>query len=234
MNVGEEVHGFVVLLAAADAKAKITLFSQVNFLGEEKKFHPREISSMIFIKMKEVAEFYFGTKMKDAVVTVLSYFNDPQRQTAKDAGVTASLDVLRIINKATVAAITDGSTRRRFDDIGGGTLDVSLLTIEDGIFDVADMPWTRSQRKWSNFLRHNTSMTANKSRSVTVKLMHAKKILLLTAWSQSIIMETETSHGVLTVTMGLCKAFMEKGTSGMDIALVQRSVVTRVARCMLA
>merc|ERR1712078_275894 len=116
---------------------------QVSTGGEDKKFHPEEISSMVLIKMKETAEAYLGTKVNDAVVTVPAYFNDSQRQATKDAGSIAGLNVLRIINEPTAAAIAYGLDKKGSGernvliyDMGGGTFDVSLLTIEDGIFEV--------------------------------------------------------------------------------------------------
>jgi len=116
---------------------------QVQFMGEEKKFHPEEVSSMVLTKMKETAEAYLGTKVNDAVVTVPAYFNDSQRQATKDAGSISGLNVLRIINEPTAAAIAygldkkgDGERNVLIYDMGGGTFDVSLLTIEDGIFEV--------------------------------------------------------------------------------------------------
>merc|ERR1711966_394785 len=115
----------------------------VDFMGEEKKFHPEEVSSMILTKMKETAEAYLGTKVNDAVVTVPAYFNDSQRQATKDAGQICGLNVLRIINEPTAAAIAYGLDKKGCGeqnvliyDMGGGTFDVSLLTIEDGIFEV--------------------------------------------------------------------------------------------------
>jgi heat shock protein 1/8 len=116
---------------------------EVNFMGEDKTFHAEEISSMILLKMKETAEAYLGTKVNDAVVTVPAYFNDSQRQATKDAGAISGLNVLRIINEPTAAAIAYGLDKKASGernvliyDMGGGTFDVSILTIEDGIFEV--------------------------------------------------------------------------------------------------
>ena len=115
----------------------------VQSMGEEKTFHPEEVSSMILTKMKETAEAYLGTKVNDAVVTVPAYFNDSQRQATKDAGQICGLNVLRIINEPTAAAIAYGLDKKGagernvlISDMGGGTFGVSLLTIEDGIFEV--------------------------------------------------------------------------------------------------
>jgi heat shock protein 1/8 len=117
---------------------------QIDFKGETKQFSPEEISSMVLLKMKQTAESYLGCEVKDAVVTVPAYFNDSQRQATKDAGAIAGLNVLRIINEPTAAAIAYGLDKGKQDgekhilifDLGGGTFDVSLLAIDAGIFEV--------------------------------------------------------------------------------------------------
>jgi L1 cell adhesion molecule like protein len=116
---------------------------QVSYKEEEKEFTPQEISSFILEKMKTTAEAYLGKEVKNAVITVPAYFNDAQRQATKDAGLICGLNVLRIINEPTAAAIAYGldnkSDKERniiIYDVGGGTLDVTLLTIDDGIFEV--------------------------------------------------------------------------------------------------
>jgi L1 cell adhesion molecule like protein len=116
---------------------------QVDYKGESKTFFPEEISAMVLVKMKETAEAFLGKTVKDAVVTVPAYFNDSQRQATKDAGTIAGLNVLRIINEPTAAAIAYGLDKKGTGernvlifDLGGGTFDVSVLTIEDGIFEV--------------------------------------------------------------------------------------------------
>merc|ERR1712017_54096 len=116
---------------------------QVQFKGEEKTFSAEEISSMVLSKMKDTAEAFVGKDIKDVVITVPAYFNDSQRQATKDAGAIAGLNVLRIINEPTAAAIAYGLDKKASGecnvlifDLGGGTFDVSLLTIDDGIFEV--------------------------------------------------------------------------------------------------
>lgn len=122
-------------------------FCRVIYKGDQKDFSPEEISAMILTKMKDVAESYLGKQVKTAVITVPAYFNDSQRLATKDAGTIAGLNVSRIINEPTAAAIAYGLDRKAggetsrernvlIFDLGGGTFDVSLLTIEDGIFEV--------------------------------------------------------------------------------------------------
>merc|ERR1712227_1002234 len=100
------------------------------------------ISSMVLTKMKEIAETYLGKQIKNSVITVPAYFNDSQRQATKDAGTIAGLNIQRIINEPTAAAIAYGLDKKDQErnilifDLGGGTFDVSILTIEAGVFEV--------------------------------------------------------------------------------------------------
>merc|ERR1719313_2376809 len=115
---------------------------QVMASGEKKTFSPEEISAMILLKMKETAEAFLGKAVKNAVVTVPAYFNDAQRQATKDAGTISGLNVMRIINEPTAAAIAYGLDKKGKEqnilvfDLGGGTFDVSVLTIDNGVFEV--------------------------------------------------------------------------------------------------
>ena len=117
-------------------------YIQIETKGQKKLYSPEEISAMILTKMKTVAENFLGTKVKNAVITVPAYFNDSQRQSTKDAGTIAGLNVLRIINEPTAAAIAYGLDKKDKErnilvfDLGGGTFDVSLLTIDSGVFEV--------------------------------------------------------------------------------------------------
>ena len=136
--IQNEISNFPFEVESDNNKPKI----KVTYKEEEKTYHPEEISSMILTKMKEIAEAYIGNEVTDAVVTVPAYFNDSQRQATKDAGQIAGLNVLRVINEPTAAAIAYGLDKKGEEqnvlifDLGGGTFDVSLLSIEDGIFEV--------------------------------------------------------------------------------------------------
>lgn len=117
---------------------------KVEYMNEIKCFKPEEISSMVLTKMKETSEDFLGCPVKHAVVTVPAYFNDAQRAATKDAGTIAGLNVLRIINEPTAAAIAYGLEKKKGSgevnvlifDLGGGTFDVSILSIDDGVFEV--------------------------------------------------------------------------------------------------
>jgi len=119
-------------------------YISVNFRGELRTFAPEEISAMVLTKMKQVAEAYLGETVTHAVVTVPAYFNDAQRGATKDAGVIAGLQIDRIINEPTAAAIAYGLDKQKSShdrnivvyDLGGGTFDVSLLTLDEGVFEV--------------------------------------------------------------------------------------------------
>lgn len=126
-------------VVSAEGKPKI----QVIYKDEKKTFFPEEISSMVLVKMKETAEAYLGKTVTNAVITVPAYFNDSQRQATKDSGTISGLNVLRIINEPTAAAIAYGLDKKAAGernvlifDLGGGTFDVSILSIDDGIFEV--------------------------------------------------------------------------------------------------
>merc|ERR1712060_927679 len=116
-------------------------FISVKVNREDKVMAPEEVSSMVLTRMKETAENYLGKEVKHAVITVPAYFNDAQRQSTKDAGVISGMNVLRIINEPTAAAIAYGLDKKSEQnilvyDLGGGTFDVSLLTIDNGVFEV--------------------------------------------------------------------------------------------------
>ncbi|MCI38084.1 heat-shock protein, partial [Trifolium medium] len=115
----------------------------VNYKNEEKQLAAEEISSMVLWKMRKTSEAYLGSNVKNAVVTVPAYFNNSQRQATKDAGLIAGLNVMRVINEPTAAALAYGLDKKVNDDVckvlifylGGGTFDVTLLTIENCIFE---------------------------------------------------------------------------------------------------
>ncbi|XP_014288075.1 heat shock protein 68 [Halyomorpha halys] len=139
-KIQEDIRHWPFKVINDNSKPKI----RVQYKGESKKFAPEEVSSMVLTKMKEIAEAYLGNKVRDAVITVPAYFNDSQRQATKDAGAIAGLNVLRIINEPTAAALAYGLDKNLkgeknvlIFDLGGGTFDVSVLTIDEGsLFEV--------------------------------------------------------------------------------------------------
>ena len=132
-------HWPFVVKPNADNKPQI----EVDFKGERVTYQPEEISAMVLTRMKQTAESYLGCDVTDAVITVPAYFNDAQRQATTDAGTIAGLNVLRIINEPTAAALAYGLDKKKggeqnvvIFDCGGGTHDVSLISIDDGVFEV--------------------------------------------------------------------------------------------------
>lgn len=135
-EVQADLKQFPFKVVNKDGQPQVT----VDVHGEEKTFTPEEVSAMVLGKMKEVAESYLGEKVINAVVTVPAYFNDAQRAATKDAGTIAGLNVLRVVNEPTAAALAYGldktdKTERQVVvyDLGGGTFDVSILTIDNGM-----------------------------------------------------------------------------------------------------
>ncbi|KKK23013.1 78 kDa glucose-regulated protein [Aspergillus ochraceoroseus] len=137
-DVQKDMKNFPFKVANKDGKPVVT----VDVNQAPKTMTPEEVSAMVLGKMKEIAEGYLGKKVTHAVVTVPAYFNDAQRQATKDAGTIAGLNVLRVVNEPTAAAIaygldkTGGERQVIVYDLGGGTFDVSLLSIDDGVFEV--------------------------------------------------------------------------------------------------
>lgn len=149
---------------------------EVDYMGERKKFHPEQISAMVLGEMKRVAEAYLGEEVKNAVVTVPAYFNDSQRQATKDAGVIAGLNVLRIINEPTAAAIAYGLDKQNEGernilvvDIGGGTADYSVLNLDEGMFEVkatSGLPFLGGEDFDNVLVEHFTTEFKRKNRGM--------------------------------------------------------------------
>jgi molecular chaperone DnaK len=134
-NLKKEIQGLPYKVIKSDNSTDAWVQSR------DKKYSPSQISAFILIKMKETAEKYLGSEVKQAVITVPAYFNDAQRQATKDAGKIAGLEVLRIINEPTAAALAYGLDKKKAKtiavyDLGGGTFDISVLELGDGVFEV--------------------------------------------------------------------------------------------------
>lgn len=132
-----DLHYFPFKVRSQNGKPHI----HIDVSGKKKALTPEEVSAMVLNKMREIAETYLGQNVTHAVVTVPAYFNDAQRQATKDAGAIAGLNVLRIINEPTAAAMAYGLDKKEEEnivvfDLGGGTFDVSVLTIDNGVFEV--------------------------------------------------------------------------------------------------
>ncbi|KKZ68235.1 glucose-regulated protein [[Emmonsia] crescens] len=138
IDAQKDIKHFPFRVINKDGKPQVKV--EVN--GKDKNFTPEEVSAMVLGKMKEIAENYLGKTVTNAVVTVPAYFNDNQRQATKDAGIIAGLNVLRVVNEPTAAAIAYGLDKTGDErqiivyDLGGGTFDVSLLSIDNGAFEV--------------------------------------------------------------------------------------------------
>jgi heat shock protein 5 len=172
-------------------------YVQVEIKGVKKEFSPEEISAMILTKMKTIAENFLGQEVKHAVITVPAYFNDSQRQSTKDAGQISGLNVLRIINEPTAAAIAYGLDKKDKErnilvfDLGGGTFDVSLLTIDGGVFEVIQtngdthLGGEDFDNRVLDYItklikkKHNVDVTANKSaiQKLKTEIEKAKRTL---------------------------------------------------------
>ena len=198
---------------------------EVMYKKEKKTFSPEEISAAILSKMKKVAEDYLGHDVKEAVITVPAYFNDAQRQATKDAGAIAGLNVLRIINEPTAAAIAYGlNTNNNKDktvlvyDFGGGTLDVSLLNIDDGIIEVKStagnsyLGGSDFDQVLINYMRdqfekkHNCKLNERSLNRLRVQAEKAKKNLSTTT---VVSIEVDSLHDGIDYNLKLTRARFE-------------------------
>jgi heat shock protein 1/8 len=215
--------------AGKDKRPAIT----VDFKDEKKTFFAEEISAMVLTKMKEIAESYLGTEVKDAVITVPAYFGDAQRQATKDAGAIAGLNVLRIINEPTAAAIAYGLDKKSnmndknilIFDIGGGTFDVSILNIDDGVFEVIatggdahlggeDIDNMLVVHVCAEFKRkHKLDLGANPRAMKRVKMACENAKRTLSSSTQSSI-ELDSLHEGIDFAMNITRARMEQLCSG--------------------
>lgn len=220
---------------------------QVQHKGETKQFTPQEISAAVLQKMKSIAEEYLGKPVKDAVVTVPAYFNNDQRQATKDAGTIAGLNIIRIINEPTAAALaygldqvnSDAETNVLIFDLGGGTFDVSLLTLEDGLFEVkavAGNSWLGGEDFDNRLVDHCVSdfrrkykvdlkQNARSLRRLRTACEKAKRILSSRAQAE---IEVEALHDGIDYTTSITRARFEELCA--DLFLSTMNPVEQVLR----
>lgn len=202
-------------------------YVQVQVKGEAKAFAPEEISAMVLGKMRDIAEAYLGKKVQDAVVTVPAYFNDAQRQATKDAGTIAGLNVRRILNEPTAAAIAYGldKTEREMNilvfDLGGGTFDVSILTLDDGVFEVIATNGDThlggedfDQRVMEHFIKafdkkHKTDVRSDKRAVAKLRREVERAKRILSSSTQTKI-EIESFHNGIDFSESLSRALFEQ------------------------
>ena len=200
---------------------------KVNYLNEDKFFSAEEISAMILSKMKDIAESYLGQKVTDCIITVPAYFNDAQRQSTKDAGTISGMNVLRVINEPTSAAIAygldkkDGKSRKvLIFDCGGGTHDVSLLNIDEGVFEVlatggdthlggSDLDQRITEYMISEFEKKNKVSLSNNKKAIRRLAAASEKAKRALSSSTSTNIEVDALHEGIDLNMTLTRAKFE-------------------------
>ena len=208
-----------------DEKNRPKVELKVN--GEDKRFSPEEVSAMILTKMKQIAESYLGKTVTDCVITTPAYFNDAQRQSTKDAGLIAGMNVLRVINEPTAAAIAygldkkDGKARNvLIFDCGGGTHDVSLLNIEDGVFEVkatggdthlggSDLDQRIVEFLIEEFQKKNKLVLGDNKKAIRRLATAAEKAKRALSSATSTQIEVDSLHNGLDVNVTLTRAKFE-------------------------
>lgn len=199
---------------------------EVTIKDEVKQFTPEEISAMILTKMKTIAENYLGKKVTDCVITTPAYFNDAQRQSTKDAGLIAGMNVLRVINEPTAASIAYGLEKKDkarnvlIFDCGGGTHDVSILAIDDGVFEVkatggdthlggSDLDQRIVDHLMTEFQQKHKSSLADNKRAIRRLLTAAEKAKRSLSSSSSTTIEVDSLHEGIDFSTTLTRAKFE-------------------------